>query len=490
MKTGSFFIALICFFAFLSSSISVQAGTIKIYPFEISDDKIDFERVDVGKSRTRKLKVTNTLNESVALEKINLLDDILVTLIGQQVVKYPIKFEQKGSKEFEFTYSPKVPDTIIEKLTFTYSIASKPSQITDTGIPVTAMAMGVLLRQKELDFGEVFVGDTIIKNLIIFNKGNKEAECKILAVNTTNMNSFQCLANVGDIISIAAGSTHSIPFRFTPQNAEQIFTKCSMLISDNATFGYEALSNIIVYGTGKNRAALTQLSMNNEFSVAIGDTLEVPLQYTFSNISALNNIITLRGTVEFRDGVVGIVPHNSAEMNTQIDHTVMNGRRVVTWQMIIPYSSNEMKTALPFNLVGTLGVADTTAMKVRVLECRIDNIPARIDVKDVDANITVTGYLEYNNRKRTVLAQGLGNVVITMADAIVRNECVMRFEGLTQQATLQVFDASGAIIGSFIVPQFQSPTISIPHKYFSFGTYTAVLWYGNQYSITTFIVLP
>ena len=158
--------------------------------------------------------------------------------------------------------------------------------------------------------------------------------------------------------------------------------------------------------------------------------------------------------------------------------------------MIIPYSSNELKTVLPFNIVGTLGVADTTAMKVRVLECRIDNIPARIDVKDVNANITVTGYLEYNNRKRTVLAQGLGNVVITMADAIVRNECVMRFEGLNQQATLQVFDASGAIIGSFIVPQFQSPTISIPHKYFSFGTYTAVLWYGNQYSITTFIVLP
>jgi hypothetical protein len=129
-------------------------------------------------------------------------------------------------------------------------------------------------------------------------------------------------------------------------------------------------------------------------------------------------------------------------------------------------------------------------MKIRILECSIDNSPVRLDIRDIDANITVTGYLEYNNRKRTVLAQGLGNIQIKMSDAIVRNECIMQFEGLNQPATLQIFDASGAIIGSFIVPQFQSPTISIPHKYFSFGSYTAVLWYGNEYSTTKFIVLP
>lgn len=490
MKTASSFITLVCFFALLNSSISVQAGTIKIYPFEISDEKIDFEKVDVGKSRTRKLKFTNTLNESVALDKIHLLNDILVTLVGQQAIKYPIKFEQKASKEFEFTYSPKEPDTIIEKLTFTYSISSKPSQTTETGIPVTAMAMGVLLRQNELDFGEVFIGDTVVKNLVIFNRGNKEAEWKILAVNTTNTSSFQCLANVGDIISIAPGSTHSIPFRFTPQKPEKMFTKCSITISDNAGLGYEALSTIVVYGSGKNRAVLSHLSMNSGFSVAIGDTLELPLQCTFGNISAFNEVITIRGTAEFRDGVLGIVPHNSAELDTDVEHIVINGRRVVSWQMKVPYSSVELNTVLPFSIVGTLGVADTTDMEIRIVECSIDNSPVRIDVKKVDASITVTGYVEYNNRKRTVIAQGLGNVVIKMADAIVRNECIMQFEGLNQMATLQVFDASGAIIGSFIVPQFQSPTISIPHKYFSFGTYTAVLMYGNQYSTTTFIVLP
>lgn len=489
MKTLSIFVALFCFFVLLSSSITAQAGTIKIYPFEISDEKLDFEKVDVGKSRTRKLKFTNTLNESVVLDKFNLLEEYIIT-IGQQPVKYPIKFEQKGSKEFEFTYSPKIPDTIIDKLTFTYSIASKPSQTGEIGIPVTAMAMGVLLMQKELDFGEIFIGDTIIKNLVIFNRGNKEAECKILAVNSTNMSSFQCLATVGDVISIAAGGTHTIPFRFTPQKGEKMFTKCSMILSDNAIFGYEALSNIMVYGAGKNRAALTGLSTESVFSLAIGDTLLIPLDISFSHTSELSEVLTLQGSVEFRDGVIGIIPYSYNGMETQLQHSIVNGNRVVTWQMTIPFSTTEQKQTIPFAIVGTLGVVDTTTMTIRIVECSVDKVPVRIDKSKIETSITVTGYLEYNSRKRTVIAQGLGNVVITMADPIVRNDCIMLFEGLNQQATLQVFDATGAIIGSFIVPQIQSPTISIPHKYFSFGTYTAVLWYGGQYSTTTFIVLP
>ncbi|HRK60196.1 MAG TPA: hypothetical protein PLI74_11180 [Candidatus Kapabacteria bacterium] len=478
----------LCLLMFYTTSLTAVSGTIKIYPFEISDEKVDFERVDVGKSRTRKLKFTNTLNESVILEKFTLLEDFIIT-IGQQSIKYPIKFDSKGIKEFEFTYSPKEPDTIATKLTFVYSTAQKPSQTAELTIPFTAMAMGVRLEQKELDFGEVFIGDTIIKNLIIFNRGNKEAEYKILGINVTNPTSFQCLAKVGDIISIPPSSTVIIPFRFTPQKPEKMFTKCSITISDNAGLGYEALSTIVVYGSGKNRAVLSHLSMNSGFSVEIGDTLELPLHYTFVNTSALNEIITLSGTAEFRDGIVGIVPDNSAE-TTKIEHTAINGRRVITWQMTVPYSSGELNTVLPFRIVGTLGVADTTDMKIRILECSIDNSPVRLDIRDIDANITVTGYLEYNNRKRTVLAQGLGNIQIKMSDAIVRNECIMQFEGLNQPATLQIFDASGAIIGSFIVPQFQSPTISIPHKYFSFGSYTAVLWYGNEYSTTKFIVLP
>ncbi|HRE59024.1 MAG TPA: hypothetical protein PLW09_14510, partial [Candidatus Kapabacteria bacterium] len=136
----------LCLLMFYATSLTAVSGTIKIYPFEISDEKVDFERVDVGKSRTRKLKFTNTLNESVILEKFTLLEDFIIT-IGQQSIKYPIKFDSKGIKEFEFTYSPKEPDTIATKLTFAYSTAQKPSQTADLTIPFTAMAMGVRLEQ-------------------------------------------------------------------------------------------------------------------------------------------------------------------------------------------------------------------------------------------------------------------------------------------------------------------------------------------------------
>lgn len=481
-------LSILIFVAFFHSTEVMIAGSVKIYPFEISQETVDFEKVDVGKSRARKISFTNTLNETVVLEKIILLQNFV---LATQQITFPLKFQPKETKEFEFTYSPKKPEILSSVLKFVYSVINQTMQESSDGIPFNAIGWGVLLKQNELSFGEVAIGDTVKKELLLSNDGTKEAEYKISKITVSDPTSFQCLAKIGDVVTVAPGKTFSVPFLFHPQVAGKLSAKCTLTRSDNSSvIGYEALSNLIVSGFGKIKPFISTVNIESSVRVAIGDTAILPLQITIVNKPKEYVSLVLSGTLEYHDGIIAILPIMKGNTEATFSTDIVNGQRRVVWKVSLPSRDNEQTITLPFTIVGTLGETDTTKVRFSITDCTIDDIPVRLEARDVQTDITVTGYLEYKNRKRTILAQGLGDVRISMDDVIVRDECIMQFEGLTQQASLRIYDGSGAIIGSFIVPQFVSPTISIPKNFFSYGTYTAVLWYGSEFSTVRFIVLP
>lgn len=488
MFQRSHYLLLLLVVSFILMAKEGIAGSIKIYPFEISQETVDFEKVDVGKSRARKIKFTNTLNETIVLEKIILSSSFVLTA---PQITFPLKFQANESKEFEFTYSPKKPEVLSSALKFVYSTLSQSMKESSAGIPFSAIGWGVLLKQGDINFGEVALGDTVKKELLITNDGTKEAEYKIEKITVSDPASFQCLAQPGDLLTAAPGKTLSIPFLFHPQVSGKLTAKCTISRADNSTVtGYETLSNIVISGFGKRKPFISAVTSESTVSVAIGDTAIVPLRITITNKPEKYESIVLRGSLEYRDGIIGIVPTMKGDMDATFSTDIVQGQRRVVWKVSLPRLDNEQTIVLPFTIVGTLGETDTTTLQFDITECTIDDIAAGLEVTDVTADITVTGYLEYKNRKRTILAQGLGDVKIRMDDVIVRDVCIMQFVGLTQQATLRIYDASGAIIGSFIVPQFVSPMISISKNFFSYGSYTAVLWYGSEYSTIRFIVLP
>lgn len=459
---------------------------VQIYPFKISMEEVNYEPIEVSKKMERTIVFTNTQAETFYFE----------TKIEHPAFKRMtdsiMKVAGKSSVSVRYTFIPARPDTVFTKLTFRYSTEQNSTRIDGArAIPVKAIGLGPHLRAQieVIDFGEVFIVDTARNSLLIRNIGNKTAEFKVNARIFDFNEKDKDFEIDSDFLNIPhriePEKEIRIPFKFFPNRVGVQEALCKLRIGDdNPKPGYEILANIKLRGIGIKRPPLVEIvTIPEKLSVSIGGEMTVPVSVNTKHLPEQVEKITMSGKIAFRDGTLGVITTDNTV------GSVSNGRRVVEFEVPL-FINDDLKGNIPIRFVGALGDSDTTDLSI--LDCRftIGNVPIKSNVQKVSSTVTIEGFSEINGQKRILQSKGEGDVVIMADDPVFNGDISMKCIGLQRDADINIYDSGGNLVYTSGVKVTSDPKIFIADHTLNFGTYTAVLVYGTQYSTKRFIVVP
>lgn len=461
-------------------------GQIEIFPFKISVEVVNYETVDVGKIGQRNIIFQNTLAEPVFLETHVLHPAFKRN--SDSIVKIPAKGETKVT----YTFNPQKPESVNTKMTFLYWTAQNPNkQEGARAIQIKAIGTGVLLKAQMavVEFGQVFLGDTAKNSLVIKNIGNKTAEFKV----TTRVFSPNSLNKDFEIDSVFLNIEHKlepdnetrIPFKFFPNRVGLQEAECKLRIGeDNPKPGYEALAIIKMRGMGIKRPPLIEIvTIPEKLSVGIGNEMSIPLSIEVKRLPEEVKLVRVAGKIAFREGTLGVL---TTDNNTGV---VINDRRVIEFEATLDVDNN-LSGNIPIRFVGALGDSDTTTLSVYDCRFYIGNEPIKSEFEKASSTVSIEGFQEVNGQKRILQSRGEGDVVIMANKSTFSSDISMKCIGLQRDADVSIYDSGGNLVYESEIKAVANPEIMIPHRTLNFGTYTAVLVYGTQYSTKRFIVIP
>lgn len=489
-------------FAFLYAE-QLLADEIEIYPFKISKEVIDFGKVETGTEKIQEITFLNNQNEPVQLNSLRLEQGIPQVFEIIEPPKLPVKLNSKTSSNeksvtIRVKFSAKKPDTLESRVFFRYSIKNDVNKEQPQGIQIKAIAEGPILRVEPIEFLSTIVGDTTYDFIVIRNEGNKEAEFKFSDIKFEPENTPFAVKNgildgiKNKPITIQPQREFRIPIQFTPKERLQYQCTCIVKLVGNIKPGYEVLKDIRIRGIGIRVPELDTMQMPDSLIVGIGETraITVKVKINIKDVPQYVTLLQLRGKLSFRDGALGLAYYE--EVDPKDFGTVINGRRVVN--VTVPLqrkntSTGEFEADLPMKIVGVLSDNDTTELSLDEPELFVRRFKLENQVDKVKTSVYVKGFWQNGEETRVLLSKGKGNVGIVLENPVISKDVLFTFKGLTRNASLKIYDNQGTLVFEKEINSSSLP-ITVPKGVMDFGTYTAVLQYGYEYSTIRFVVVP
>ena len=220
----------------------IGKGIIRSLSF--SSKQINYGNVDVGGSLEKNITITNTGTEDIIFSKILLTDQINYSLTN---ITVPDTIRSDKSKNYIIRFNPKTAEIKAAALIFSSNAKSSPdtAYLTGNGINRT-----VTFSTREIDFGNVYVANSLEKSITITNNGSIDIifSNKLL----TNKTDFNLLdSSVPDTIHPEVSKEYSI--MFSPKSVGS--KNCKIIFNSNSE---ESVDTLVLTGFGT--AAVLSLS--------------------------------------------------------------------------------------------------------------------------------------------------------------------------------------------------------------------------------------
>jgi photosystem II stability/assembly factor-like uncharacterized protein len=346
---------------------------------DVTTTSINFGEVEVGQSFTKQFQISNIGDAILLISSITSSNSQFAVLNSANVpassqVTISVKFTpvSSGTKAGIITINSNDPD---ESLVV----------VSVQGVGIVIPKPNIRISPIILDFGDVVVGESLIKNFYIYNDGLTLLQISSIASNNQRF-------TVLDNSNVFAGGYELIRVKFEPQALGSIEGKITVTSNDPD----EPSKQITVQGKGVNppssRIRISPTSIDfGEVQVTKSLTKEFRIYndgvttLTVSNMTSNNNQFT-----PIFSNIINVSPGNYATVSIRFMPSTI-GLKTAT----ITITSND-----PDNPTKTLSVQGTGFI---VPVPQIEVLPASLDYGEVNVNSSLTsGFYIHNNGNATL----------------------------------------------------------------------------------------
>ena len=231
---------------------------------------LSFGKITVGQKSTKTFTISNSGNSHLSVSSINLPTDFSVDQTS-------FTLSPGESRQITITFSPRTEQGYSGIITVTSDATSGSNTIATNGLGVVATSK-VISITGDLSFGEVTVGQTSTKTLIIRNLGNSE-----LSVSNISLPADFSADQMS--FTVSSGQNQHVKITFSPQT-NQVYSGIITLTSD-ATSGSNtiATNGLGVVATSRVISITGDLSFGE---VTVGQTSTKTLTISNSGNSELS----------------------------------------------------------------------------------------------------------------------------------------------------------------------------------------------------------
>jgi hypothetical protein len=241
----------------------------------ISPSAIDFGDVELGKSKSIELTVSNDGNMKLLIPQISSKNSFVQTDIGL------LTLDEGGNKKIEITFQAQDKTPLNASLTF---VSNDPdSLVVEIPLKATPIFGQIKLKQSEIDFGNILVNSETTKNLVVENEGQGT-----LVLNSASFQGDGFSANIDSVV-VESGKVVEIPIIFKPNGEE----KNTSTLTVNTNDPDKSVVSITLNGEGSIPVVTVDLDIDDIDSqkkllkgLRAGD--EVSLQIFGNEMPALN----------------------------------------------------------------------------------------------------------------------------------------------------------------------------------------------------------
>jgi len=241
----------------------------------VNPDSLDFGLVTVNESTEQSLTLINTGNATLKVTGIN-SDNSSFFVDGAPTVENPIFINAESSEDIDITFAPNQGGETI----FTGNLAIS-SDRTDSSDPLTVKVSGtgvdqptpnVQLSTRQLDFGELKLGENDTKSFKITNGGNADLNVSDIFTNDTD---FLILSPSNTTFLLQPSESRDVVVQFEPTDV-RVYTNRLSITSNIATELLDLFGSGVTLSTGVDS---TQ-TRNQEVVVTAGDAIPITINPT------------------------------------------------------------------------------------------------------------------------------------------------------------------------------------------------------------------
>ncbi len=351
-------------------------GTGIIINLAYSTKNLNFGNVDVGGSLEKTVTITNGGTIDIIFSKVLLTDQINFALTD---VSIPDTIHPNHSKDYNVVFSPQNAEIKVAGLILSNSAKSIPDTILLSGIGIFRT---VTFSTRELNFGNIDVGNSLEKSITISNKGSIDIIFSNKA--STNQTDFALLnSTVPDTIHPEGSKRYIV--KFNPKSPGN--KNGRIIFNSNSERGADTLFLI-----GFGSASLVNLSANQiDFgSVDInGDSLSTLTisNYGTGNLIISNYLITGPNVGDFSLG------------NNTVPDTLISGISINLNIRFSPQTSGNKSALLIIASNSTIG-SDTVKLSGKGASIISVELPANNNIgQNTDLTVSPPQGFNFSNNK-------------------------------------------------------------------------------------------
>ncbi len=241
----------------------------------VNPDSLDFGLVTVNESTEQSITLINSGNATLKITGIN-SDNSSFFIENAPTSQNPIFIAAESSEDINVTFEPGQGGETL----FTGTLAIS-SDRTDSSDPFTIKVRGtgvdqptpnVQLSTRQLDFGELKLGESDTKTFEITNGGNADLNVSDIF---TNEPDFTILSPSNRTFSLTPGNSRDVVVRFEPSEV-RVFTNLLSITSNIATEQLDLLGKGVTLSTGVD----STVTRNEDVVVNSGDAIPININPT------------------------------------------------------------------------------------------------------------------------------------------------------------------------------------------------------------------
>ena len=245
------------------------------YPvFQVSSQLLQFGNVIIDSSLTKSFSLTNTGSEDLKIDSIVSSSNVFT------VSPNNTQIQPGNSENINVIFTPDQPKSYSGNLIIYHNASGSPDTIIVTGIGKANSQPAISLSANEINFGEITVNSSLLKNLAVKNIGG--ALLKIDSI-TINKNVFAVDTMKFDL---PAGDSLELKVTFTPKDT---FNYSGTLKIYNNGSGSPTTVNLTGKGTNQKVAIITLSTKELNFGeVTINDSTKMHFNISNTGTSDLH----------------------------------------------------------------------------------------------------------------------------------------------------------------------------------------------------------
>jgi hypothetical protein len=215
----------------------------------VNPDSLDFGLVTVNQATEQSLTLINTGNATLKITGIN-TDNGSFFIEGAPTSQNPLFITAESSEDIDISFAPSQGGETLFTGTLAISSdrtdSSDPLTVKVRGIGVDQPTPNVQLSTRQLDFGELKLGESDTQTFEITNGGNADLNVSDIF---TNESDFEILSPSNRTFLLTPGASRDVVIQFEPSEV-RVYTNLLSITSNIATEQLDLLGSGVTLSTG------------------------------------------------------------------------------------------------------------------------------------------------------------------------------------------------------------------------------------------------